>query len=484
MERLWVKDIRVGGQAAGTFLVARKQLSSSRTGKVFLRVTLQDKTGRLDARIWDRAEELQDTFDLNDVVEVEGSVASFQGRPQLTIERIEKSPAEQNPADFEYSEPAPAKRQQDGTVEAIRQALAQVGDPHLRPLLLSFIDDPEIASRLARAPAAKEVHHAYPGGLAEHILSCIQLARRIADHYPMVDRDLLVAGAFLHDLGKIAELSWERGNTTYTDEGKLVGHLVMTAQWIHERAKTIPGFPKDLEIHLTHIVLAHHGKLEYGSPKVPATLEAYLVHALDNMDSRVHLMLSQMARSQSERWADAQKHWENPLWAGPAPTEAGKKKGPPWKGVRRRDRKKRRAAEGGERVTERPVAAEDGGRPAERKGQRAARAEAPQSKGQEEKLSFKPFTELTAEAGEEAQTPTETVAEKPVETHPATEASTPEPESAPATQEPTEASAEAPAQPEGAAAETQAAEAPTTEPPAAEPMEAPAEPAEEPKASE
>ena len=158
-----------------------------------------------------------------------------------------------------------------------------------------------MAARLRRSPAAKTVHHAYAGGLLEHTVSCLKLAHRVADHYPQVDRDLLVAGAFLHDLGKIRELSYG-GGTEYSDEGRLVGHLVMTAQWIHDKARRV-GVSRELEHHLVHIVLAHHGKKEYGSPKEPAFPEALVVHYLDDMDSKLESVRAQYA-AEAEREGD------------------------------------------------------------------------------------------------------------------------------------------------------------------------------------
>ncbi|HEY0839294.1 MAG TPA: HD domain-containing protein, partial [Vulgatibacter sp.] len=330
MDKVWVKDIQTGQRAAGVFAVARKQQASGKNGKPFLKVLLQDKTGQLDARVWNQADELSALFEAGDRVRVEGPVASFQGRPQLTIESLEKSLEDRDPADFAFEAPPEVREPKaaggEASLGALRSELSKVSDPHVKALLFSFLDDPEVASRLRRAPAAKEIHHAYPGGLLDHILSCVRLASKLADHYPMADHDLLLAGAFLHDLGKISELSYDKGITTYTDEGKLVGHLVMTATWIKERAAAIPGFPKDLEHHLVHLVLAHHGRLEYGSPKLPMTIEAFLVHELDEIDSRIDAMLGQMARSPGKKWTDPQKTHERMLWKAPAPTEAGRRK--------------------------------------------------------------------------------------------------------------------------------------------------------------
>lgn len=408
MERLWVKDIQIGQAAAGIFLVSRKQTGVGRTEKPFLRLTLQDRTGQVDARVWDRAEEIGALFEQGDRVRIRGQVASFQGKPQITIEELEKVEGEFDPQEFEFTPPtsAPSRGGGEAQVAQLREELSRVEDPHVRALLLSFIDDPEIASRLARAPAAKEIHHAYAGGLVEHILSCVRLARRLADHYPMADRDLLIAGAFLHDIGKIQELQWRGGNIGYTDEGRLIGHLVITAQWIAERAKVITGFPKELEMHLTHLVLAHHGRLEYGSPKVPHTIEAFLVHALDEIDSRMNQMLGQMARAPGEKWAEPQKHWERLLWKAAAPTEGGKARGAPGKA-----RKKKKRREAPEAAAPAPKTKAE----AQPRAPRAPRAEAPQRKGPPPKkegpaLTFKPFSALP---GQEEEAPKAPEAEAP-----------------------------------------------------------------------
>ena len=414
MDRLWVKDLQIGQPAAGLFLVVRKQASMSRADKPFLRVLLQDRTGQVDARIWERVEELSPLFEEGDRVRVEGQVASFRGKPQLTIEKIEKFEGEADPADFDYTPPSPPPTRASGEAQVaqLREELARVEDPHVRALLLSFIDDPEIAAKLARAPAAKEIHHAYAGGLVEHILSCVRLARRLADHYPMADRDLLVAGAFLHDLGKIQELAWENGNITYTDEGRLVGHLVITAQWIAERARVIKGFPRDLENHLIHLVLAHHGRLEYGSPKVPHTIEAFLVHALDEIDSRMNQMLGQMARSPGERWAEPQKHWERLLWKAPAPTEGGKLRGAPAKSRKKRKRKEATqgapAPQAAQAAPDAQAAPPPAASPATAAAPAPRRDEPRRAPPKAPSLTFKPFSALTGP--KEAPKPEETEA--------------------------------------------------------------------------
>jgi 3'-5' exoribonuclease len=207
----------------------------------------------------------------------------------------------------------------DAMFAQIRALVSEVRDPNVRALLLAFLDDPEIAVPFRVAPAAKGIHHAFLGGLCEHTLSVLQLGWRICDHYPQLDRDLVTAGALLHDIGKCREISPEPG-FEYTDEGKLVGHLVLTCQLIREKAARIEGFPRDLEWQLTHLVVAHHGKHEYGSPKEPVTLEAMVVHALDELDTRVSSFGQLMAQAPG-RWTESKNLYRRQLLKTAAPPD-------------------------------------------------------------------------------------------------------------------------------------------------------------------
>lgn len=337
MDKIWVKDVKEGERVKSVFLVARKAIPTAKSGKTYLSVTFQDRTGELEARAFDKVEELAAQLDEKDYVEVDGAVGVFQGKPQLRIETLARvEAAALDAAEFAWAPPPePKKPEKTGPSEAELglwdELVALVGavvDPHVKALIQAFLEDDDVAARLRRAPAAKTVHHAYAGGLLEHTVSCLKLAHRIADHYPQVDRDLLVAGAFFHDLGKIRELTADRG-IEYTDEGRLVGHHVMTAQWIHDKARRV-GASRDLEHHVVHIVLAHHGRLEYGSPKVPMTLEAMLTHAIDEVDSRVNSWLNLMGKEGgNRRWTDANNIHEQAIWRGTLPTLQAEKKGPP-----------------------------------------------------------------------------------------------------------------------------------------------------------
>ncbi|BDG06232.1 3'-5' exoribonuclease YhaM family protein [Anaeromyxobacter oryzae] len=337
MDKIWVKDVKEGERAKSVFLVARKAVPTAKSGKTYLSVTFQDKTGELEARAFEKIEELGASFDEKDYVEVEGPIGAFQGKPQLRIETVAKvDPATLDAAEFVWVPPPEPKKPEKTGPSEVEETLWKellglvdvIADPHVKDLVKAFLDDDDVASRLRRAPAAKTVHHAYPGGLLEHTVSCLKLAHRLADHFPQVDRDLLVAGAFFHDLGKIRELSGER-STEYTDEGRLVGHLVMTAQWIHDKARRV-GASRDLEHHIVHMVLAHHGRIEYGSPKVPMTLEALLTHTIDELDSRVNSWLNLMGREGgNRRWTDSNNVYEQTIWRGNLPTVQVEKKGPP-----------------------------------------------------------------------------------------------------------------------------------------------------------
>jgi 3'-5' exoribonuclease len=337
MDKTWVKDVKEGERAKSVFLVARKAIPTAKSGKTYLSVTLQDKTGELEARAFEKVEELAAGFEEKDYVEVDGAVGAFQGKPQLRLESVAKvDAATLDAAEFVWVAPPEPKKpekvgpsdQEEGHWKELVGLCAAVSDPHVRDLIKAFLDDEDVAGRLRRAAAAKTVHHAYPGGLLEHTVSCLKLAHRIADHFPQVDRDLLVAGAFFHDLGKVRELSIER-NAEYTDEGRLVGHLVMTAQWIHDKARRV-GASRELEHHVVHLVLAHHGRLEYGSPKVPMTLEAVITHAIDELDSRVNSWLNLMGKDGgSRRWTNSDNVYEQPIWRGALPTVQVEKKGPP-----------------------------------------------------------------------------------------------------------------------------------------------------------
>ncbi|MGC4113357.1 MAG: HD domain-containing protein [Myxococcales bacterium] len=410
MAKQYAKDVHDKETVKSVFVVARKTMTTAKNGKPFLAVVLRDKTGELDSRIWENVEALDPTFARGDHVEVEGVATTFQGRPQLKVDAIKKvGPEGLDAADFVTpAKPEPGER----FVGPILEIVEHIRDPFVKALCRSFLDDEAFLQVFRRAPAAKTIHHAHHGGLAEHTLAVMRLAQRLSDQYPMADRDLLVAGAFLHDLGKLKELTWER-QTEYTDEGRLVGHLVIASEWIHERAACIENFPPTLEAHLKHLVLSHHGTLEFGSPRLPQTLEAMILHHIDELDSRVASWLELMRRDNGETWTDFQKLYDRHLYKGPAPTAGGKA---PVERRHRKDRDRQPQQQQPKRdkgeQAEKPAAAEGAAAPSTEKSdkpEKAAEGGAPRegrerrerpAKKPEEKLTFKPFAALVEAAPE------------------------------------------------------------------------------------
>lgn len=334
MARPFVSEIREHDRVQGLFLATRKQLLSTKAGAPYLTVTLADRTGDLEGKIWEDAERADQAFEKGSYVRVDAVASSYNGRLQLKIETIRPVARDEiDPREFVAS----TRFDVEQMWTELRDLVDGVGDEWIRLILNAFLDDPEIGPRLKQAPAAKNVHHPFVGGLLEHTLSILQLCHRVADHYPRANRDLLLAGGLLHDLGKVRELSWD-GGIDYTTEGRLVGHLLLTIQWIHEKAAQLPGFPKELAMHLAHLVAAHHGQLDFGSPKVPHTLEAMIVHAIDELDSRVQAWSMIMERDTGEEWTAFQRLYDRYLYKGPGwgRERAGFEPAPesrPWEGL-------------------------------------------------------------------------------------------------------------------------------------------------------
>ena len=311
-----VSELRDQDRVAGVFRVARKGYPQARSGKHFLAVTLADQSGEIEARAFDEAaERLEPEVPSSGYVRIEATAELYKGRLELKLQGAQAVPAgEVDPDDFI----ARSAHDPGAMFAEVRRLVEQTRSPFVKELLLGFLDDPQIGPALLRAPAAKSVHHAFVSGLLEHTLSVLQLGWRVCDHYPQLDRDLVTAGCLLHDLGKTVELR-ASGAIEYTPQGRLVGHLLLTCQWIHERARRIPGFPEELEWHLVHLVAAHHGQLEHGSPKEPSTLEAVVVHALDELDSRINSFGLLFARDKgASGWTDYSRLYDRPLFKGPS----------------------------------------------------------------------------------------------------------------------------------------------------------------------
>ena len=286
MKSPYVKEIEPDQTITGSFLVCSKEIRQKKTGDPYLSLLLGDRTGELDAKMWDNVAEVMETFERDDFVKIKGLLQIFHNRPQLTIHKIRL--LDDSEVDFTDYFPASARDPEEMWRE-LRQFVAEIRNPHLRKLLDALLDDDDIARRYRIAPAAKQIHHAYLGGLIEHVLSLCHLSRLAAGHYHDIDVDLLVTGAVLHDIGKIYELSYERG-FSYSTEGQLLGHMLLGVRMVGDKLRDIPDFPPRLRSLVEHMIISHHGRLEFGSPKVPVFPEAMLLHYLDDMDSKMECM--------------------------------------------------------------------------------------------------------------------------------------------------------------------------------------------------
>jgi 3'-5' exoribonuclease len=296
MKQCFVCSLQPDQNITTHFLVCEKELRATREGKSYLRLELGDATGRVEARMWDGFDQTAATFERDDFVKVQARVENYRNKIQLSIEKIRR--AEENevdPADFFPH----TKEDVEKLYAKLLEIVALVGDPWLRQLLESILRDPEIVPRLKRAPAAKVMHHAYFGGLLEHMISLCGLCRVVLTHYPEADADLLLTGAVLHDLGKLEELSYER-SLGYTDDGQLLGHILIQYEHLSKKIDAIEGFPHGLKVLLQHMLISHHGRYEFGSPKLPMFREALMLHYLDDLDSKMGAMRSALDSDKGE----------------------------------------------------------------------------------------------------------------------------------------------------------------------------------------
>ncbi len=274
------------------FLILTKEIRQKKTGEAYLTLHLADRTGELEAKMWDNVAEVMDTFDRDDFVKVKGLMQLYQNRSQFTIHRLRR--LEDHEVDLADYFPCTARDAEEMFAE-LQGIIAGLSNAHLRELLESVFSDSRLASLYRMAPAAKSIHHACRGGLLEHVLSLCVLARLAAAHYPEVDLDLLLTGAILHDIGKVEELSYAR-SFNYSAEGQLLGHIVLGLRLLASRFDRLPNFPARLRTLVEHMIISHHGELEFGSPKMPIFAEALLLHHLDNLDSKMNAMRSALKR--------------------------------------------------------------------------------------------------------------------------------------------------------------------------------------------
>jgi len=293
---LMVRDLTADQIITGFFLVREKEVRNTASGKPYLRMELGDSSGTVEARMWDQFEAAAKDVGRDDFVKVQARVEIYRNKPQLSLQQFRLAkPDEINLADF--------LPHTTYDVEQLFKALLAdaegMKNPWLKKLVLKVLGQPQIAARYKRAPAAKVMHHAYIGGLLEHVASLCGLAKQIAAHYPELDLDLLLTAAMLHDVGKLDELCYER-SVSYTTEGQLLGHIVMELETVSRAMEEIAGFPANLKTVVQHILISHHGEYEFGSPKLPMIREALVFHYLDDLDSKLGAVRAALASDSGE----------------------------------------------------------------------------------------------------------------------------------------------------------------------------------------
>ena len=287
----FIETLREGERINEIYLCKSKQAALTKSGKPYDNVLLQDKTGTLDAKIWDPGSVGIDEFDALDYIAVTGDVTSFQGNLQLSIKRVRKV----GEGEYEPENYLPVSDKDiDEMYQEMMGYIASVKNPYLSRLLHMFFDDAAFAKAFKFHSAAKSVHHGFVGGLLEHAVSVTRNCNYFAQNYPFLNRDLLLTAAMFHDIGKLKELSTFPAND-YTDAGQLLGHIMIGAEWIGEKIREIDGFPEVLANELKHCILAHHGELEYGSPKKPALVEALALSFADNLDAKMETVREVLA---------------------------------------------------------------------------------------------------------------------------------------------------------------------------------------------
>lgn len=303
----YINELRDGDMITEVYLCKSKNVMKTKAGKTYYSLVLQDKTGSADGKIWELSNAIAH-FDAMNYIKIDAQVGTFNNTLQLNIKRVRiAEEGEYNPADYM---PCTTK-DVDIMYKELTDIIASVQNPHLNKLLsMFFIEDSSFAALFKKHSAAKSMHHGFIGGLLEHSLSVAKICDFMAGLYPLVNRDLVVTAAILHDVGKIDELSAFPEND-YTDEGQLVGHIVMGTMMITDKIRTIEGFPVKLANELKHCILAHHGELEYGSPKKPALIEAVVLSHADNMDAKVEAFTEAVSEKEGTDWLGYNKMFDS-----------------------------------------------------------------------------------------------------------------------------------------------------------------------------
>ena len=297
-----------------SFVVASKQIKPKKTGELYLWLTLADKTGHLEARMWDNVADCLYAFEQNDFIKVKGLINKYNGKFQLTIHKLRKM--EEGEVDFADYLPK-TSRDIDELWRTLGGFVATFQNPHLKALIEAFMADPEISTAYKAAPAAKTLHHAFIGGLLDHVVSLFTSCDLVCRNYPQIDRDLLLTGAFLHDIGKIHELSYQRA-FGYTTRGQLLGHMIIELEMLQAKIAEVnrklpTPFPDELKTLVEHLIISHHGQYDFGSPKLPMFPEALMLHYMDDLDSKMEAMRAHFEREAESEWTSYNGSLARPL---------------------------------------------------------------------------------------------------------------------------------------------------------------------------
>jgi 3'-5' exoribonuclease len=283
-----------------SFVVVSKQVKPKKTGEPYLALTLGDRTGQIEAKMWDNVEDSIDAFEQDDFLKIKGLVNKYKNRFQITIHKLRRMAD----SEVDFSDYLPKTSKDIGELwQTLAGVVASFQDPNLKALLEAFMADPVIAEAYRNAPAAKTLHHAYIGGLLDHVVSLCRSCDLMCQNYPQINRDLLLTGAFLHDIGKIHELTYHR-SFTYTTRGQLLGHMIIELEMLQAKLAMLPSFPEPLKTLVEHLIISHHGQYDFGSPKLPMFPEALMLHYLDDLDSKMESM-----RAHFERDANSEGSW-------------------------------------------------------------------------------------------------------------------------------------------------------------------------------
>lgn len=311
MKKQFVADLEEGDIVNDYFIAARKDLRDTQSGGKFLGMVLKDRTGELGAILWQNAASVAKLFELGDVVNVRGTVATYQDRLQVRLDQVlPLREHEYDMADLVFTPP-----DANETVAKFLEVLNTIKNPWLQKLVALFRDDSDLMARFAAAAAGKKWHHAYRGGLVQHCYEIARIVLGVCEVFPKLDRDLLLTAVFLHDIGKLDEMTHEL-LVEYTNAGKLIGHLVIGATEVEKRIGRIEGFPESLRLQIHHCILAHHGEMVNGSPVVPKTLEALVLYHCDNLDAQVDAFqrLIDEAREKNQAWSEYVNMIDRQVW--------------------------------------------------------------------------------------------------------------------------------------------------------------------------